>query len=875
MISCHFRNIRSADCAGNMVRSLTAGGELSRECVLVLTPLPRGADGFSFHRVWLAVLACFAFADLMTALAASTATTTLTNASPPWVVSSGEPLVLRTAGEVRRLTREEADKMYPVRLEATVTCFDHRTELFFVQDDTGGAYIYAYKPEFQFTPGQRVEVIGKSKSGRFSPIVLVDDMKALQKPGELKPRFVTMDQLMLGQEDSQYVELDAIVRSERSNWGHLVLELASGPDTFEARVLNYPQTRYETLVDRPVRVQGVAATHYNQFGQLTGFHLIVPDLSLVRNLGERGSDAFERPIIQARKILTYSSGATIGSRLHVRGVVTLVLGDRHFVLQDHTGGLPIRTSSEVNVKVGDTVDVTGYPAPGPITPSLESSIVKLGASGPLAVEPKPVTPDQAMTGGVDHELVRLEGVLEEVSLAMGQEGSLYIRSPGRLWRASVPPSLVSAVAEIPRGSRVQLTGVCLGFLNQERRPLEFTVFLRSLADVRPLHVPSWWTPNRMAFALGAGSCLWLLGILWVVMLRTRVARKTDEIRKREAWVEKRYRELFENAYDVIFACDEQGRLVELNLAGRELLGFSTGGWLGQDLFAMVASSERAVVKSLFASCIRHGSAGSYRLTFTAATGREFVLQVRLRTDVLDGGIVGIRGIADDITEQVDAEEALRRSQSRLREALDEQVRLGRDLHDGLIQSIYAVGLELEDCRREAGDGAPAVESRLARVATRLNGIIREVRDFIVGLEPELVRSRGFYEALHQLLADLGAAQPERLRLRVDPTAASLLSAQQTTQTLFIAREAVSNSMRHSLSKTTTVSLQLERGSVLLEVHDDGCGFDPGTVSSGGHGLRNISARAREMNASLEISSVPSKGTTVRLVIAPPLPHATN
>jgi NarL family two-component system sensor histidine kinase LiaS len=77
---------------------------------------------------------------------------------------------------------------------------------------------------------------------------------------------------------------------------------------------------------------------------------------------------------------------------------------------------------------------------------------------------------------------------------------------------------------------------------------------------------------------------------------------------------------------------------------------------------------------------------------------------------------------------------------------------------------------------------------------------------------------------------------------------------------------MSNSLRHACAKNTVVSLRKENGRVRLEIRDDGAGFEPGTLATRGHGLRNITARANEIGARSEIISAPGKGTRVSIEI---------
>jgi len=362
------------------------------------------------------------------------------------------------------------------------------------------------------------------------------------------------------------------------------------------------------------------------------------------------------------------------------------------------------------------------------------------------------------------------------------------------------------------------------------------------------------------------------GLVWVIMLRRRVAQQTAVIRRREAQLEERCRDMFENANDVIFSCDRTGRLTSLNRAGEIILGYTRQEAAQLDLVALVLADQRQLARQKLADSLAGGAQARYELAVLAKDGRRVVLEVNTRPEFDEGQVIGLRGIARDITARKEAEEALWESERELRRALEERERLGQNLHDSIIQSIYAVGLGLEDCRRQLRERPDLVEERMAKAMTQLNAVIRDVRDFITGLEPDLLKGQTFKEALRTLIDDLGPALGGHFHLEVDPQAASLLDARQTTQLLYIVREALSNSVRHALAQTTTVSLQKQNGSVRLEVRDDGCGFDVSTVSCAGQGLRNIAARAQDLRARLAVNSRPAQGTAVVLDIPCPLPE---
>jgi signal transduction histidine kinase len=218
-----------------------------------------------------------------------------------------------------------------------------------------------------------------------------------------------------------------------------------------------------------------------------------------------------------------------------------------------------------------------------------------------------------------------------------------------------------------------------------------------------------------------------------------------------------------------------------------------------------------------------------------------------------------------------AEEDARLKQQLLTQSLDEKIRLGHDLHDGIIQSLYAAGLMLESVRTLVHDNPGEAERRLEETRASLNGAIRDVRAYIVGLAPENLRRAGFAHGLSALVAELRAGRDVQLDIQIDDEAAGLLTPEQSLEALQIAREAVSNALRHGRATTVTLRLQRSDLELCMLVQDNGAGFDSATTRDGGHGLGNMQARADRLGATLRLTSAPGQGTRVvaTLPIRPP------
>ncbi len=194
--------------------------------------------------------------------------------------------------------------------------------------------------------------------------------------------------------------------------------------------------------------------------------------------------------------------------------------------------------------------------------------------------------------------------------------------------------------------------------------------------------------------------------------------------------------------------------------------------------------------------------------------------------------------------------------------IEERDRIGKDLHDGIIQSMYGVSLSLEDMPELMAEDPAEARARVDRAIDALHDTIRDLRGFIFGLRPELVDRTDLVgllvaltEQLHQnSLVEVSLDLPERLDEPPAHVRAELLQ---------IAREALSNVARHARATEATVRLASTDTDLLLEIRDNGRGFDPATTPVEGHfGLANMRDRAVGLGGSLLVESAAGGGTHI-------------
>jgi signal transduction histidine kinase len=194
--------------------------------------------------------------------------------------------------------------------------------------------------------------------------------------------------------------------------------------------------------------------------------------------------------------------------------------------------------------------------------------------------------------------------------------------------------------------------------------------------------------------------------------------------------------------------------------------------------------------------------------------------------------------------------------------MEDRERIAKELHDGVIQSLFAVGMALQGTAMLAGD--EDLSRRIEGNIEELDRVIKDLRSYIFELRPGILAGGRLDVALRQLASEFEERTGVVTVADVDARAAAAL-ATKATDVVQLAREALSNVGRHAAAATARLSLLLEGDTVVLVLDDDGRGFDPVDPPTPGQGLRNMRQRAERLGASLDLVSQPGEGTTLRIV----------
>jgi signal transduction histidine kinase len=195
--------------------------------------------------------------------------------------------------------------------------------------------------------------------------------------------------------------------------------------------------------------------------------------------------------------------------------------------------------------------------------------------------------------------------------------------------------------------------------------------------------------------------------------------------------------------------------------------------------------------------------------------------------------------------------------------LEERERIGMDLHDGIIQAIYGVGLSLESALHSFEEDPADAKLRVQKSIESLNQAIRDLRGYILDLRPRQMGNEGLMSGLNRLITEFRVNTLANVQLTANESELKELPQAYSMVLFHISQEALANIAKHARAKQVDISLWSTDERVLMEIHDNGKGFEMEKMNASiGHGLANMQTRVRTVGGDVDISSVVGEGTTV-------------
>ena len=293
--------------------------------------------------------------------------------------------------------------------------------------------------------------------------------------------------------------------------------------------------------------------------------------------------------------------------------------------------------------------------------------------------------------------------------------------------------------------------------------------------------------------------------------------------------------------------------------------------LGEGYIGLVAQTGQALVTTDLKNEMR------YLRPAVVAAGFKCMACIPLTAG---GAVVGVMSIASRLDRSFDERElnlltaigawagvaienARLHRQARRLAVLEERERIGMDLHDGIIQSIYGVGLALEFARVALEEDPKQSLQKIETAIDGLNKTIRDIRAYILDLRPRHFVGQNLREGLQRLVDEYRNNTMADAILTAPEDGMASLPASHATALFHICQEALANAAKHSRARRLDVHLWGSKDRVLLEISDNGQGFDLRKMSvTLGHGLSNMHIRARKVGGDVEVTSAPGEGTTV-------------
>ena len=307
-----------------------------------------------------------------------------------------------------------------------------------------------------------------------------------------------------------------------------------------------------------------------------------------------------------------------------------------------------------------------------------------------------------------------------------------------------------------------------------------------------------------------------------------------------------------------FVTSGEGRLVRVYGEAPEFFGRPAESLPGEDIDAAMASKQAGLWRSRAWRALR-GEVLNLRERRGSLNWNITLFPIQVEGEVKFAG-----GLAREVTAWGSAENELRHTVLGALKAQErERTMVSRFLHDNIGQTLTALGLRLDLIRMDLETTSPAICKQVSDVQDIIGEMMEAVREYSYELNPSTAERAGLRPALDRLMSRIRARYAGTLRANVDPSLK--LDPRAANAFYQIAQEAVENAVQHSSCSSIEISVKSTRTGTVLEIRDNGRGFDPADIMAGrrGLGLLSMEHYAAEAGLELSVTSTLNAGTTVR------------
>ena len=432
--------------------------------------------------------------------------------------------LLVNAAEAHRLKREEAQRGYPVKLRGVITSVQPEHHAFTIQDSTRGIYVFDFSEDLSQPPrvGDFLEIEGVTDPSLFAPVVNASHVRNLGIGDLPEPVHPTWDQLMNGSLDAQYVEIQAILSSLQPDG--VILLTPDGRIKCDIRMVGLKAQDFSRYEDALIRVRGCLLATWDYVT-----HRVIAGEIRINGAGitvdqPAPADLFSTPGKTASELLQFDPQASVFQRVKVSGQIINIRELKCFMM-DGNNGVRFIAKHPPDLRVGDFVDVVGFPEFSVASPILREAVVRKTGHADLP-KVRLLGPDDLVRMDLDSTQVRVKAVLvNQRIIAMGQ--ALEMRVGLRSFLAWLPGT-DDGIHAIPAGSLLELTGTYAS-QGMSKDVASFELLLNSPSDITVLAQPPWWTLKKLLLILGALACVLAGTVLWITQLHRKVEQRTSEL----------------------------------------------------------------------------------------------------------------------------------------------------------------------------------------------------------------------------------------------------------------------------------------------------------------------------------------------------------
>jgi signal transduction histidine kinase len=462
---------------------------------------------------------------------------------------------LTRVADIRRLSREQAVAERQVRVRGVCTLV--RLGNFFFHDGDEGIWVTATSQPVNglaarawekgvLEVGAELEIKGVTTAGGYAPSIFLREARRVGERELPMARRVPFERILAGNEDAQRVEVEGVVQDAGQQWGEDIRMILNVGGNRCIVAVPTDRATAERWVDARVRVRGMCAPDYNSRAQAVGAKIMLNGPQDIEVLSPAPEDPFAARSVELSQLMHFSADADPFRRRLTEGTVIFAVPGDFFFLQN--GELSVRVRAPGSTaRPGQRLAVAGFLDRHAMFAELENAVTRAIGEAPIP-EPVPATVAQllstdkraswmrASASDLNGRAVVVRGVLRQVDwlrervperiLAEADGKPFDVRFPiAQEMRAEEAARwvtgaeiLCSGVAELTFAEKISVTG--------EFPPTGFHLWLAKPGDVRVERLPPWWTPQRLALALGGTGALVALLFAWSWLLRRRVERQT-------------------------------------------------------------------------------------------------------------------------------------------------------------------------------------------------------------------------------------------------------------------------------------------------------------------------------------------------------------